>query len=500
VDTVERERFEKSGEARPCPASAPQALRFVSEGRALPDHEIRLVDDVGLEIGERQQGHIQFRGPSTMLGYFRNPEATNAVMQNGWLKTGDLGYLADGELFVTGRSKDVILKGGRNLYPQEIEEVASEVAGVRRGCVAAFGLHDTSMGTEKLVVVAETRDTDPAARDRIASDVVARVDEHLGLPPDVIRLVDPHVVPKTSSGKIRRDACKQMYLRGELERKARPAWLQVSRLALLSSLGRAKQAVARAWELFYGMYVWLVVALVLMPGWLLVLLQGGRSRTTRSLGILRFMCRMGLRLLQLEPKVEGRNYLEEAKRRVNEDGRSFLLVSNHASYLDPVVVSAVCPFDFCFVSKGEAASWPVIGTFVRKCGFLTVNREDPSQSARVSESIGQRLKQGISVHIFPEATFTPAAGLRPFQMGAFKSAVDAHCPILPVTLAGTRQVFRDGTWLPRHARVRVTVSPPIWPQGDSWGEMVRLRDTVREEFLKHCGESPLDLMLAGPPR
>jgi 1-acyl-sn-glycerol-3-phosphate acyltransferase len=104
------------------------------------------------------------------------------------------------------------------------------------------------------------------------------------------------------------------------------------------------------------------------------------------------------------------------------------------------------------------------------------------------------------VHIFPEATFTPAAGLRPFQMGAFKSAVDAHCPILPVTLAGTRQVFRDGTWLPRHARVRVTVSPPIWPQGDSWGEMVRLRDTVREEFLKHCGESPLDLMLAGPPR
>ncbi|HEX2523536.1 MAG TPA: AMP-binding protein [Terriglobia bacterium] len=500
VDSVERERFEKSGEARPCPASAPQALRFVSEGRALPDHQIRLVDDAGLEIGERQQGHIQFRGPSTMLGYFRNPAATNAAMQNGWVKTGDLGYIADGELFVTGRSKDIILKGGRNLYPQEVEEVASEVAGVRRGCVAAFGLHDASMGTEKLVVVAETRETGPAARDRIASDIVARVDEHLGLPPDVVRLVGPHIVPKTSSGKIRRDACKQMYLHGELERKVLPAWLQVSRLALLSSRARARRAAARAWELLYGMYVWLVVALVLMPGWLLVLLQGGRNRTTRSLGILRFMCRTGLRLLQLEPRVEGRNYLEEAKRRINGDGQSLLLVSNHASYLDPVVVSAVCPFDFCFVSKVEAASWPIIGTFVRKCGFLTVNREDPSQSARVSERIGQRLKQGIAVHVFPEATFTPAAGLRPFQMGAFKSAVDAHCPILPVTLAGTRQVFRDGTWLPRHARVRVTVSPPIWPQGDSWREMVRLRDTVREEFLKHCGESPLDLMLAGPPR
>jgi fatty-acyl-CoA synthase len=500
VDCIERQRFEKSGEAFPCPPSAPRVLRFVSEGRALPGHEIRLVDDSGREVGERQQGHIQFRGPSAMQGYFRNPSATSAVMQDGWVKTGDLGYLANGELFVTGRSKDVILKGGRNLYPQEVEEVASEVAGVRRGCVAAFGLHDASIGTEKLVVVAETREDGPAARHRIASEIVARVDEHLGLPPDVVRLVSPRIVPKTSSGKIQRDACKQMYLRGELEGKALPAWLQVSRLALLSFLDRARRALARAGEMLYGVYVWLIVALVLVPGWLLVLLQSGRNRTTRAFGILRFMCREGLPLLRLKPRVEGLEHLTEAERRLKEDGRSFLLVSNHASYLDPVVVTAVCPFTFRFVSKSEAASWPLIGTFVRKCGFLTVNRKDPSESARVSDNIAQELKQGIAVHVFPEATFTPDAGLRPFQMGAFKAAVEARCPILPLTLAGTRKVFRDGTKLPRHAPIRVTVSPPIWPQGDSWREMVRLRDAVREEFLKYCGESPLDLMLAGPPR
>ena len=92
---------------------------------------------------ERVQGHIQFRGPSTMQGYFKNPSATAAVMrEDGWVDTGDLGYLADGELFVTARIKDVIIKGGRNLYPQEVEEVASEVDGVRRGCVAAFGVSD----------------------------------------------------------------------------------------------------------------------------------------------------------------------------------------------------------------------------------------------------------------------------------------------------------------------------------------------------------------------
>jgi 1-acyl-sn-glycerol-3-phosphate acyltransferase len=497
---VEREHFEKTGEARPGLRSDVAPLRFVCAGTALPGHEVRVVDDDALEAGERKQGHIQFRGPSTMQGYFGNLASTREVIRDdGWVETGDLGYLADGELFVTARQKDVIIKGGRNLYPQEVEEICGEVAGVRRGCVAAFGILDSAMGTEKLVVVAETRETVPEALDEIAAGIVSRVDEQLGLPPDTVKLVRPQSVPKTSSGKIRRDACKQLYLSGGLERKPLPSWLQVSKLLLLSLLKRGRQAGQAIIQVLYGGYAWVVMSVLMITGWLLVF-PLPRTRASRVSSILRFVSRVALRLTGLNPRLEGQEQLEEAKLQLNMNQQPYLLVSNHASYVDPLIVTAVCPFDVCFVSKSDAAVWPLIGTFIRKCRFLTVDREDLRQSTRVSDSIVQQLKQGVAVHVFPEATFTPAAGLRPFQMGAFKAAVEAGCPVLPVTLAGTRSVLRDGTWLPRHAALRVTVGAPLWPQGNNWRDIVRLRDAVREEFLKHCGEAPLDLVLAGPPR
>ena len=121
-----------------------------------------------------------------MQGYFMNREATQAVFQGDWVKTGDLGYTADGELFVTGRSKDLIIKGGRNLYPQEIEELTAAVPGVRRGCVAAIGTKDEVLGTERLVIVAETREQDALRKDDLASAIVAKIDAELGVPPDLV--------------------------------------------------------------------------------------------------------------------------------------------------------------------------------------------------------------------------------------------------------------------------------------------------------------------------
>ncbi|MCI0417710.1 MAG: AMP-binding protein, partial [Acidobacteria bacterium] len=500
VDCVQRERFEKKGEAQSCSEAGCLPLRFVSEGRALPGHEVRVVDEVCRPVDERVQGHIQFRGPSTMQGYFKNSEATAAVMRQGWAATGDLGYLADGELFVTARVKDVIIKGGRNLYPQEVEEIVSEVGGVRRGCVAAFGVHDERAGTERLVVVAETRQTDRAVRDQIAAQITARVDSHLGLPPDVVRLVAPQTVPKTSSGKIRRDACKQMYLQEQLATKPLPAWIQILRLGLGSVRGRARQGARRCLQRTYGLYALLVLTLVMLPGWLLVCLLPARGSERRAATLLRFLSRLTLQLAGLKPVVEGQQHLEEAVRQVKEEGRAFLLVSNHASYLDTLLVAAVSPLSACFVAKREAAAWPVIGSFIRKGGFLTVNREDALRAAADSEGICAKLRSGTSVHVFPEGTFTPCNGLRPFQMGAFKSAVETGCSILPLTLCGSRNVLRDGDWLPRPAAVRVVASRALKPCADDWREMVRLRDAVRSEILKHCGEGAFDAVLAGMPK
>jgi fatty-acyl-CoA synthase len=500
VDRIGRKRFESTGAALPCSQSDASSLRFVSEGKALPGHKVRVVDDDLREAGERVQGHIQFRGPSTMQGYFKNPAATAAVIsKDGWIDTGDLGYLADGELFVTARIKDVIIMGGRNLYPQEVEEVVGDVQGVRRGCVAAFGISDQRLGTEKLVVIAETRETDRSLQDEIEARILSHVDAHLGLPPDVVRLVAPQTVPKTSSGKIRRDACKQMYLREQLATKPLPAWIQVLRLALGNARNRTGHAVSRSVQAIYGLYSWLVLAVVMLPGWILVMaLPSDRNGYTarRTFG---FLCRAALLLAGLKPRISGGEILAGALRHA-QAGQPLIVVSNHASYLDVLVVAAVSPAPICFVSKSEASAWPVVGTFIRKCRYLTVSRRDALQAAADSQGIANRLESGETVHVFPEGTFTPHNGLRPFQMGAFKSAVESGCPVLPVTLVGTRNVLRDGSWLPRFHKVRVVASPILRPEGRSWSDMVRLRDSIRSEILKHCGEGAFDSLLAGVPR
>jgi len=499
VDTVDRWKFEVGGTAVPIADSTSSALRFVSVGHPLAEHEVRIVDDEGFPADERIQGNIQFRGPSTMVGYFRNPQATNEVFREGWADTGDLGYLADGELFVTSRRKDMIIKGGRNLYPQEIEEIAGNVAGVRRGCVVAFGVNDLRMGTERLVVVAETRETDKIAREGLASEIVARVDATLGILPDIIELVSPHAVPKTSSGKVRRDACRSLYLRGQLTRKRLPAGLQLAKIVAKSSKDWIKLSLGRLMGVVYGCYVWIVLVLLLIPGWPVVMLVPSGPYFKWSNQILRFLCRTWLWLAGLRPDVEGQQYLAEIRNSHNKN-EPLLLVSNHASYVDPIVLAATIPFDIRFVAKREAACWPVIGTFIRKCGVLTIHRNNLSRSSEDSEKIALSLSEGMAIHMFPEGTFTAHAGLRPFQMGAFKVAVDTGSWVVAVALSGTRRVLRDGSWLPRWGRIRVVVSPSLRPLEKNWQEMVRIRDSVRAEILKQSGEGSLNLVRAGLPK
>ncbi|MGH9073141.1 MAG: AMP-binding protein, partial [Acidimicrobiales bacterium] len=154
------------------------------------------------------------RGSSVTTGYYRNPEATAAAFTpDGWLRTGDLAYLAGGELVVCGRSKDVIIVGGRNVYPEDVERAVGAVPGVRTGNVIAFGVEGRRT-REGVVVVAETREKDPSALRRAVAE---RVRQAVGLPVQDIVLVGPGSLPKTSSGKLQRSVCRQRYLGAELE-------------------------------------------------------------------------------------------------------------------------------------------------------------------------------------------------------------------------------------------------------------------------------------------
>jgi acyl-CoA synthetase (AMP-forming)/AMP-acid ligase II len=234
IDRVRREPFLESRRAEPASdgVGEEEPLHFPSVGTALPGHSLRIVDDADQALPERVVGHLQFRGLSALTCYYRNPEATAAIRTvDGWWRSGDLGYLAEGELFITGRQKDLIIKAGRNIHPHEVEEVAAEVAGVRRGCVAAFSVPDPKTGSEGLVLVAETRETRAEVRKRIVAEIGRRVGKQVHVSPDVVELVPPQTVPKTPSGKLRRDACRRLYLSGALESSHTPVWWQLARLA-----------------------------------------------------------------------------------------------------------------------------------------------------------------------------------------------------------------------------------------------------------------------------
>src|SRR5688572_6529804 len=185
VDPIERQVFERERRAVPWSGNGAPPLRFVSVGPAVEGHEVRIVDDAGREVPDRTVGRLVFRGPSMTSGYFNKPEATAAIrVEGGFLDSGDLAYRAAGEFYVTGRRKDLIIKAGRNLVPQEIEEIASSVEGIRKGCVVAFGISRPALGTEELVVVAETRTSQSAAREALLTKVIERVAKAIGVPPD----------------------------------------------------------------------------------------------------------------------------------------------------------------------------------------------------------------------------------------------------------------------------------------------------------------------------
>jgi fatty-acyl-CoA synthase len=217
VDTVDRRVLETERYAAPVDAGSDGARSFARLGRAVPGLEIRIVGpDDGRELREREVGELQIRGTSVCAGYYGRPELNDELFHDGWLRTGDLGYLVDGELVLCGRIKDVIIVGGRNVFPEDIERACNDIDGVRPGNVIAFGV-DTAKGKEGMVVVAEARPADDADLALLRAEVHDRVKAVAGIPAKDVVLVAPGTLPKTSSGKLQRGQCRSRYLDGHLE-------------------------------------------------------------------------------------------------------------------------------------------------------------------------------------------------------------------------------------------------------------------------------------------
>jgi 1-acyl-sn-glycerol-3-phosphate acyltransferase len=165
-----------------------------------------------------------------------------------------------------------------------------------------------------------------------------------------------------------------------------------------------------------------------------------------------------------------------------------VFAANHSSYLDAVALFAAIPRDFRFVAKRELSGWPLVGTVVRRAGHLLVERADPVRSVADAERVSAAIRGGTSLVFFPEGTFLEGARLLPFRLGAFKAAVEAGCPVVPVTIRGTRAILPAGAWLPRRGRIQVTLGAPIASRATDWREIVRLRDATRAEIGRGIGE------------
>ncbi|MBI4123341.1 MAG: AMP-binding protein, partial [Betaproteobacteria bacterium] len=344
VDLLDREIFSTSGEARPARRDDPAPLKIVGCGRVIPEHDMRVVDAAGLELPDRAEGHLQFKGPSATSGYYRNPEATRTLFDGEWLNTGDRAYLSEGMLYLTGREKDVIIRGGRNISPYELEEAVGDLPGIRRGCVAAFGSLDRASGTERVVVLAETRERDASIHDSLRRKINELALGLIGAPVDDIVLAPPHTVPKTSSGKIRRVAAREYYERGPSAVRTQAVWWQLARLAFTSVAPQLRRGLRVARGIVYAGWAWLLFALL----FLFILVVSAVSPERAAWNFTGACARLFFRALAIPVAARGLENIPASG--------PFVIASNHTSYLDGAVLLASLEWrNYAFVAKRELA-------------------------------------------------------------------------------------------------------------------------------------------------
>ncbi|GLI33829.1 AMP-binding protein [Desulforhabdus amnigena] len=487
IDAIDRDIFTREGRAVPVSEKDPRALRFVACGRPLAGHEIRILDPTGRELPERHEGRLQFRGPSTTSGYFRNPEQNRLLFNGDWLNSGDLAYISGGDIFITGRTKDIIIRAGRNIYPRELEEAVGNLAGIRKGNVVVFGSADPVSGTERLIVLCETRLTDPIELENLRQKITALTTDLVEMPPDEVVLSPPGTVLKTSSGKIRRAASRELYESGKIGRPQRAAWWQILRVVLsglVPEMRRFKNLIVAG---LYSGYAWMMVGILSPFVWLGILTLPNLSLRWK------FMQRVARFLsgaLRIPVTIQGAENIPR--------DCTCVMVVNHASYLDSYVLVGVLPVPVNFVAKAELLKNAGLRMFLNRIETEFVDRFDKQRGIEDARRIAGKARGGRPLMFFPEGTFTRMPGLLPFHMGAFSAAAEAGVPVIPIAIRGTRSILRSESWFFRRGSITVTIGQPLntaeikeQNDGDAWATALKLRDEARDFILRHCGEPDL---------
>jgi acyl-CoA synthetase (AMP-forming)/AMP-acid ligase II len=211
VDEVDRAAFMSERVAKNRFDGRP-SIKMMSSGRPLENVNVKVIDEEGGERSERLVGEIAIQSDCMLAGYYNRPDLTQKAFRDGWYLTGDYGYMHNGEVFVSGRKKDMIIVGGKNVYPQDLEALTYEVTGVHSGRSVAFGIFDEMQGTEDVVIISEVDSEDPNEHKRIADAIREHVTRNSAIALRYVKVVGPKWILKTSSGKTARSANKEKFM------------------------------------------------------------------------------------------------------------------------------------------------------------------------------------------------------------------------------------------------------------------------------------------------
>ena len=215
VDEIDREAFMTERVAKDSVEGQP-SIKMMSSGKPISNVKVRIVAEYGQELAERIVGEIALQSNSVLTGYYNRPDLSEKAFRDGWYLTGDYGYMANGELFVSGRKKDMIIVGGKNVYPQDLELLTYEVPGVHAGRSVAFGMFDETQGTEQVVIIAEVDSENVVDQQKVADAIRIHVTKNSAIALRYVKVVGPQWILKTSSGKTARSANKEKFMK-ELE-------------------------------------------------------------------------------------------------------------------------------------------------------------------------------------------------------------------------------------------------------------------------------------------
>lgn len=479
VDTVVSATLHRQGRAEPASPADPAARAIVSCGTPLPGYAMRVCDPNGNALPDREEGSVECQGPSATHGYFANDVANATLWRQGWLWTGDLGYTADGELFLTGRAKDLIIRAGRNIHPEELEEMIGELEGVRPNGVAAFAAPDPRLGTERLVVVAETDLDQPGARGDLEARIAGTAAALIGAAPDRVVLASPGAVIRTASGKIRRAATRDALESGSLGRPPAPIALQISRFAWSGFRPTAQRLRDSVTGAIFGAFTWICVVGIGVPLWIAVHLPISRRMRWH-------LARASGRTLQI---LTGINLKITGNLPANASAA--VVVANHPSFIDGIIMFLALPYSAIIAASTDIEHQPLVGSLLRRLGCVFVERARVEQTTRALEQLAALVGAGRLLVIFPEGSIARAPGLRAFHLGAFAVATLAQCPVVPIGILGTRDVVRPGTRRPHRAPVVVRIGTPLTPTGTDFAARVELRDAARRVIAELSGEADL---------